>query len=392
MTTLSSEFRAWGFIAGGAALTFFLGNSMNMVDVSILGHLDSDARYPAANSTAFLQGAALANTWMSVIDVSIYAGIGQTVNVLVAQAFGAGNYRLMEVWLKLGVLSALVLSAVIGVIWAFAGDVAHALLGSSSCDALCADLGNTYARLSIVWLPAFAVYTILNNYLQAQNIVMPGLIANLIFVLFNFTSNYLLVFGPYEGQPGFGFVASPLSTAMSRWGLLVTIAFYILVFKPERRRSRQSLAAAAAAPGQRVSQQDGQGGVGDEDLTVVEKEESSRKSPSRTSVFLCTAWPLALGGFVEELQIQVVSFFAGRLGPSQVAAHNGLLQIFFMLTAVNYGVMKGTTVRVGNHLGNGDVHGAKLVVKIALGCSVVYSVIMALTFVLAREYLGRIFR
>ena len=106
----ATELRAWSRIAVAASLTFLMGNAMNVVDVSILGHLDEDPRFPGANSTAFLTGAALANTWMSVMDVGLYAGFAQAVNILSSQAYGAKNFALADTWLRVGVVAVLLAS------------------------------------------------------------------------------------------------------------------------------------------------------------------------------------------------------------------------------------------------------------------------------------------
>ena len=427
----SAELRAWSRIAVAASLTFLMGNAMNVVDISILGHLDEDPRFPGANSTAFLTGAALANTWMCVMDVGLYAGFAQAVNILSSQAYGAKNFALADTWLRVGVVAVLMASVLVGGAWAVSGNVAQLLLGPASCDVMCGSLTNTYSRLSILWLPAFAIYQVLNNYLLGQNIVMPGLVANAIFLLVNFSANWLLVYGPFEQTLGFGFVASPLATAFSRWGLLCTLLLYVACFmrRPEDTRPPHERGCCPRSGGHRGSGGGGSGGHrggsgignrgggtnGKTEQRVSEWEDGEKEpgvlvrdgdrgkagaasaaarvrvsSQRRMWSFCSFAIPLAVGGFVEELQIQVVSFFAGALGPAEVAANNGLLQIFFMLTAVNYGLMRATTVRVGNHLGNGDAVNARRVVRIALLASSVYGLAVAMTFIFAREYLGRI--
>ena len=64
-------------------------------------------------------------------------------------------------------------------------------------------------------------------------------------------------------------------------------------------------------------------------------------------IYIQQAIPLALGGIFEEWQIQVIGFFAGALGGVSLAANNGLMNAFVTLSALNYGIMSATTVRVG---------------------------------------------
>jgi hypothetical protein len=52
--------------------------------------------------------------------------------------------------------------------------------------------------------------------------------------------------------------------------------------------------------------------------------------------------PRAIGITLEEGQLEVVAFFAASLGTAQIATHNALLNIFFVITSAMYGLTKAT--------------------------------------------------
>ena len=66
----------------------------------------------------------------------------------------------------------------------------------------------------------------------------------------------------------------------------------------------------------------------------------------RARTFLGQALPLAASMSFEEWQIQAITIMAGHLGKVAVAAHSGMLEIFFFLSSVEMAIMAATTVRV----------------------------------------------
>ena len=88
---------------------------------------------------------------------------------------------------------------------------------------------------------------------------------------------------------------------------------------------------------------------------------------------------------------QAIAFLAAHLGKEDIATHSTLLSAFFVVTSFMYGGNRATAVRIGNHLGAGDVLRSKRVVKISATTNMVIGVAIALVFILARKDVGKVF-
>jgi Na+-driven multidrug efflux pump len=63
---------------------------------------------------------------------------------------------------------------------------------------------------------------------------------------------------------------------------------------------------------------------------------------------------------------QTMAFMAAKLGPADVSAHNIVLNMLMLLSALPYGGMNASTFRVGYHCGAGSVIMAKRVAYITI--------------------------
>lgn len=135
----------------------------------------------------------------------------------------------------------------------------------------------------------------------------------------------------------------------------------------------------------------------DDDLDFGDTHDDANMPPTKLrwstiyAMYLHQAIPLALGGVFEEWQIQVIGFFAGALGGVSLAANNGLMNVFVTLSALNYGIMSATTVRVGFFLGEGSPRKARAVTALAGWVSLCVGVLISCALVLLRDDLGKIF-
>ena len=341
-------------------ITFLCRMGMALTDLAFLGHLASDPRFPGAESKDFLAAAGIAITWIALTDNFLYSGMAGALQTLVAQALGAGNAPLAGTWLVISASLSFACCVPVAVAWWFAGDVMAAALGPAKCDARCQALVSEFARYSVLWLWSNVAYVQARTYFRARGITRPQLVVSVLCLGINVGLNQLFVHGAF-GWPGLGFRGSPVATAVSR--ALQTALFVGYAFGWKRLHAD----AWPAGPLWR------------------------QFSCVRVRRYLWQSMPLAVGGQLEEAQIQVVSFLAGRIGPDQIAAHNGLLEVFLFLTALQWGVMNATTVRVGVHLGDDRVANCKHVIRIAAKVGTAISVGISLVFVLGRHVIGRVY-
>lgn len=86
-----------------------------------------------------------------------------------------------------------------------------------------------------------------------------------------------------------------------------------------------------------------------------------------------------------------MSFLGAELGPHALAAHQVMLQVFFLLTSGLYGLVSATTVRVGHNLGAGQVQAARFVAWLNLVVSICIGSIIAAVLIGAGRHLGQVF-
>ena len=84
------ELRLLLALAGPSALTTSLRTAQLLTDQSVIGHLT----YEGMSTPIFLDAASLALLWMNLTMAVMTRGIGGSINVLTAQALGAGNKSL----------------------------------------------------------------------------------------------------------------------------------------------------------------------------------------------------------------------------------------------------------------------------------------------------------
>jgi hypothetical protein len=103
---------------------------------------------------------------MLIVSTFLWYSIGGTVSTLCAQAFGAKNYRLVGIWLQIGIATSTVLCAPVAALWVFAQDALR-LLGFHSDS----PLAGTFARWSLIGMWPNIMFVQFNNYYQVCCVV-----------------------------------------------------------------------------------------------------------------------------------------------------------------------------------------------------------------------------
>ncbi len=143
------------------------------------------------------------------------------------QAFGAGNHRLLGDWYLLSTAVHLVCMPAVGLAWYFSRDVLSLMGPYADIDL---ELTQQYTRIAIFGLPAFMLSDTFGRYLQAMKTTAPQLCVAALFVGVNLILNVVLISG-VGSFPGFGYIGSPMATAISRWGQFVTLLIMMFGFE-----------------------------------------------------------------------------------------------------------------------------------------------------------------
>ncbi len=391
---MRAELPTWVALAVPSAITIMANCAAGLTDVSVLGHLDHDARYPNATSTEFLSAVSLATSCIFAMNVFIFAGFASAISVLCSQAFGAGNPRRAARFFYAGVVLSLCAAVPIGVGQFFIPELVRFLLPHNTTPLRHA-LIREFSHLFLFRLPIWTVDCCVIQFLRSANVVTFPLIVGVCGVLFNVGANVVFVYGVDFGGGtvgGWGFAGSPMATVATEHVKAVALILYLFF----GAGSEHHISARAALREQWRCLICGSGGSRRQVLINSERDDHDETTTKLTcgrihALYLQQAFPLALGGVFEEWQIQVIGFMAGALGGVSLAANNGLMNVFVTLSALNYGIMSATTVRVGFFLGEGSPRKARAVTALAGWISLGVGALISCTLVLLREDLGKIF-
>ena len=189
-------------------------------------------------------------------------GLTNSVRVLAAQSYGAGQAKTVGTWMQVALVWTLLLFALpISLVWWFAGDIVCALgleheevaefspvdpmaslfvrnfTGSPANAALApsvmapapahgppppggllCDKASEFARLSLLWLWPTVLYNILGSALEAVEVVLPVTIISVVFAGVSFGINAFFI-----SYMRLGLVGSALATFVSKMLQLVTL-------------------------------------------------------------------------------------------------------------------------------------------------------------------------
>jgi multidrug resistance protein, MATE family len=396
-------------LAVPTVLTNLARSALGLTDISILGHFSNGSAH-AANasggpkftnnnnqsiSTSYVAAAGYTITWFTIVGVIFVQGLGAAVNVLGAHAFGSGNVRLLGYYLQVGLTTSTAGAAVVAAVSYFAGQAMHLLVGF---DAPMLRLVESFSRVTIVGFFPFVWCSVLNSWLMAQKIVQPQLWTYGACVGINVGLNYLFIYGcGLPGMPlrdGLGFIGSAVATAVSRWiqfFLMVALSARLLRQQRQRRRRRRSEAPFLLDAAPPSSSSASATSSVSAPVSLFHWDLGAAHKAARLSKFFKQAGPMAMTGLLEDGQLQLISVLAGRLGTISAATHQGIFNVFWVLSSLMWAVSAGNRVRVANYLGAGDPEGAQFALRVSAMLGLPTAAIVSLSLFLARDSIGFVF-
>jgi MATE family multidrug resistance protein len=311
---------------------------MGLVDIAVLGRLGAKE----------LAGAGMANAVFFAVSVF---GMGTLLGIdpMVAQAVGAGDRARARHVLWQGIWLALIVTAALTIVL-LAGAAAIPLVGASP---EVTGHARAFLLVRIASLPPFLMFFAMRAYLQAHHITRPMIVAMVIANILNFVLDLAFVFGfgpiPAMGVPGAAFATVFCSVAEVAIVAMAVRKMEIpshVDHRPERAQIRQAL---------RVG------------------------------------FPIALHMGAEVGVFALVALLAGRLGASQLAAHQLVIGLASFSFTAAVGVAAAGSVRVGNAIGARDSTKTRIAGHAAFVCGLVVMGIAAAAFALVPRPLARIF-
>ncbi|DAZ95748.1 TPA: hypothetical protein N0F65_006396 [Lagenidium giganteum] len=317
--------------------------AMTITDSAFQGHI----------GTKQLAGVALAAMWMGVPSTFIQFSI-QAINTLCSQAYGAGNNKLVGIWLQTAIVFA-VLGSIPVIIWYFC--VGH-LISITMEDQETVKYGSQFAMVMALGLIPQYIYGACSTYFAAQGIIMPATFCSALTMVLNVVLNRFYIYGAF-GWKGMGFIGSPLATVTSTCLQLFFFLMYTVVLKGYHKPYW--------------------GGWSRECL-----------NKERVKVFLSLAIPMGASSVVDWASATVAGAFSGFLGPNIAASQSVLGGVFGVANSAVSGFSTSTQIRMSRYLGKGNAGAAKRV--LFLGASIVFAgaIIMLCAVLTLRNHIFQI--
>jgi MATE family multidrug resistance protein len=338
-----APYRALFKLGWPLALTQLGQMFMGVTDTLMVARLSVDA----------LAASALANMWHWGF-LAIGMGTVMGMDAEVSQAHGRRDGEAAGRALQRGVLLALLASVPICILQAFSYE-GLLLLGQSQ---EVAALAQQYNLIKLPTTPSFLLYIALKQYLQGRALVAPATwvmwVANALHLL----GNWALIFG-HLGLPALGFTGAA-------WASTITCAFLPLGLFAMMRWRR--LHEGAWVPWDRFS-----------------------FSAAPLLQTLRLGVPVGLQIALEAWAFAGASVMAGWISVPNVSAHQIVLNMASLAFMIPLGLSMGAATRIGNLIGEGDVHAMRSAVRASLVLGGGVMAFSAVAFTALREELPRLF-
>ncbi|KAF8663836.1 hypothetical protein HU200_055170 [Digitaria exilis] len=284
-----------------------------------------------------LAGATLANSWVTVTGYAFVIGLSGGLETLCGQAYGAGLYIRLGLYLQSSLIVSAAASALISVLWAFT----EPLLLLLRQDPRVSRAAAVFARAQIPGLFAFSSMQCLLRYLQMQSVVAPLVAFSAASFAFHLALACLLV-----GPLGLGLAGASAAVSASYWAACVALLAYVL-----RSGAFSETWKGFSAEAFRYV------------LPTV-------KLAAPSAVMVCLEY------WAFELLVLVAGLLPNStVSTSLIAMCTNTEAIAYMIT---YGFSAAVSTRVSNEIGAGNVAKAKNAVKVTLKLSL----LLAISFVL----------
>lgn len=323
------------------ALVMVSTMAMGVVDTIMVGRV----------SAADLAGVALGHLYFFG---AIVLGMGTlfALDPVISQAVGAGDPAGVARAVQRGAVLAAVLTVLSCLLLLPAGPVFRFLRQPDDVVPLAAG----YALVSIPGVLPFHGFNILRQTLQAMGRVTPILVTVLLANLANVFFNWVLIFGNL-GFPAMGAVGSGWATSLSRWFMMLTLAW---------------IAWPLLRP-----------------TLVPLRPEALRRAPLVRLVRLGA--PIGGQQFLEFGVFGAAGILMGWMGTVAMASHQVALNLASLTFMVPLGVAQAGSVLVGQAVGRGDAPGARRAAGGAVLVGAGFMAVTALVFLSIPEALARVY-
>ncbi|TVU33745.1 hypothetical protein EJB05_15549, partial [Eragrostis curvula] len=311
--------------------------TMQLISTVMVGHL---GEVPLA-------GAAIANSLTNVAGFSVLIGLATGLETLCGQAYGAEQYHKLSLYTYRSIVVLLIVSVPIAIMWVFIPEVLP-LIGQ---DPLIASEAGKYALWLIPGLFAFSVAQCFSKFLQCQSLIFPMVLSSLITLTVFIPLCWFMIY-----KVGMGNAGAALSVSICDWVEVTVLGLYIK-YSPSCEKTRAPFTWEA-----------------------FKEIGSFMRLAVPSAVMLCLEW----------WSYELLVLLSGIL--PNPALETSVLSICISTVVLVYnlpfGIGTAASVRVSNELGAGNPEGARLVVVVALSIVVCSAILVSMTLLSLRRFIG----
>ncbi|XP_012091357.1 protein DETOXIFICATION 40 [Jatropha curcas] len=334
------ELKTLFYLAAPAIVVYLLNNVVSMSTQILVGHLGN----------LELAAASLGNTGIQVFAYGLMLGMGSAVETLCGQAYGAGKYDMLGVYLQRSTILLTATGIPITLIYVFSKPILI-LLGESKEIASAAAVF-VYGLIPQIF--AYAVNFPIQKFLQAQSIIFPSAYISAATLVVHLLISWLAIF-----KLGWGLIGASLVLSLS-WWIIVIAQFVYIVVSPKCKRTWTGFTWQAFF------------GLW-----------SFLKLSTASAVMLC----------LETWYYELLILIAGLLKNAEIVLDSlsVCMTISVWVFMISVGFNAAASVRVSNELGAGHPKSAAFSVVIVNFSSFVIALIIAILVLVFRNELSYIF-
>ncbi len=340
--------------------------ALGVVDMMMVGHLSKLALASVSLGHAYTFGLMILG--MGALFV---------LDPLISQAHGARDTRGIAAAMQRGIVLALLLSVPFGVLF----HATRPLLEFLADQPEAVPVAHAYAKIIAYGLPAFFIFVVFKQSLQAMSIVRPVMIAVVLGNAANVFLNLGFIYGRF-GLPALGAVGSAWATTLCRYFMVVCIVLFGFgalrrVWVRPARVMSNIMVGLQAFLGIIGSLTLLIGGIGVANIMYAVVKEKTREIGVQMAL---EVW-VFLGA----------SFLCVRMGIVEMGGHTIALNLSSVSFMVPIGIGAAGATRTGNAIGRGDAAAARRSALTALFLGASVMLVSAVLFTFAPRFLARLY-
>ncbi|KAF6168069.1 hypothetical protein GIB67_011454 [Kingdonia uniflora] len=334
------ELKLLFFLAAPAVIVYMINYLMSMSTQIFSGHLGN----------LELAAASLGNTGIQVFAYGLMLGMGSAVETLCGQAYGAGKYDMLGVYLQRSTILLMATGVPLTLIYIFSKPILI-LLGESSAIASAAAVF-VYGLIPQIF--AYSANFPIQKFLQAQSIVAPSAYISTGTLVIHLLLSWVVIY-----KIGLGLLGASLVLSLSWW--IVVGAQFVYIVKSDKCKDTWkgfSLQAFSGLP-------------------------QFFKLSLASAIMLC----------LETWYFQILVLIAGLLKNPELALDSlsVCMTISGWVFMISVGFNAAASVRVSNELGAGNPKSAAFSVLVVTLISFIISVIAAIVILALRHVISYVF-